>query len=113
MKIGKEMLKGYVDIIILSSLYCEDLYGYELARRVKLRTDGNFELKEGTLYLALKRLEQAGLIEAYWGAENSGGRRKYYRLLPDGWRDLSKRKREWVLLKDIIDLFMSDVETDG
>jgi hypothetical protein len=73
----KELLKGYIDIIILSMLYHEDLYGYDLGKRVKERTQNSFELKEGTLYLAFKRLEQSGLIESYWGEQGVGGRRKY------------------------------------
>lgn len=110
MEIEKEMLKGYIDIIILSMLYRNDLYGYELGKRVKEQTQNNFELKEGTLYLAFKRLEQNGLIESYWGEESVGGRRKYYRLLPEGRRHLAKRKREWEHLKDIVDLFLKGVD---
>ncbi|ATW26548.1 PadR family transcriptional regulator [Candidatus Formimonas warabiya] len=110
MEIEKEMLKGYIDIIILSMLYGDDLYGYELGKRVKEQTQNNFELKEGTLYLAFKRLEQSGLIESYWGEESIGGRRKYYRLLPEGRRHLSQRKREWEHLKRIMDLFLKGVD---
>ena len=110
MEIEKEMLKGYIDIIILSMLTGEDLYGYELGKRVRQMTQNNFELKEGTLYLAFKRLEQSGLIESYWGGESEGGRRKYYRLLPQGRRHLAERKRDWEHLKQIIDLFLKGVD---
>jgi PadR family transcriptional regulator PadR len=110
LEIEKEMLKGYIDIIILSMLSGEDLYGYELGKRVRKRTQNNFELKEGTLYLAFKRLEQSGLIESYWGEESVGGRRKYYRLLPEGRRHLVKRKREWEHLKKIMDIFLKGVD---
>lgn len=110
LEIEKEMLKGYIDIIILSMLYGEDLYGYELAKRVREQTGNRFELKEGTLYLAFKRLEQSGLIESYWGDESAGGRRKYYRLLPDGRAHIAARKKEWEHLKQIIDLFLRRVE---
>jgi len=110
LEIEKEMLKGYIDIIILSMLYDNDLYGYELGKRVKEQTDSSFELKEGTLYLAFKRLEQSGLIESYWGEESVGGRRKYYRLLPEGRGHLAKRKQEWEHLKKIMDLFLKGVD---
>lgn len=110
MEIEKEMLKGYIDIIILSMLYGGDLYGYELGKRVRKQTQNNFELKEGTLYLAFKRLEQSSLIESYWGEEGVGGRRKYYRLLPEGRRYLAKRKQEWEHLKKIVDLFLKGVD---
>lgn len=111
MEIEKEMLKGYIDIIILSLLYDEDLYGYELGKRVKEKTRNSFEMKEGTLYLAFKRLEQSGLVESYWGDESAGGRRKYYHLLPEGRGHLIRRKREWEHLKGMIDLFLREVES--
>ena len=113
MAFEKEMLKGYIDIIILSMLYKEDLYGYELAKRVKEKTDNQFELKEGTLYLAFKRLEKSELIESYWGSESVGGRRKYYRLLPTGRIQINQRKKEWQAIKLMIDMFLEGVVEDG
>ena len=110
MEIEKEMLRGHIDIIILAMLHGEDLYGYELAKRVKEQTEGMFELKEGTLYLAFKRMEQSGLVESYWGGESVGGRRKYYQLCTAGRQVLFRRKQEWELLKNIIDLFLKEVD---
>jgi PadR family transcriptional regulator PadR len=111
--IEKEMLKGYIDIIILSMLFREDLYGYELAKRVKIDTENTFEMKEGTLYLAFKRLEQNGLISSYWGDENTGGRRRYYKLLAAGKKHLRERKKEWEHLKTIVDIFLREVTENG
>lgn len=113
MDIEREMLKGYIDIIILSMLYDRDLYGYELAKRAKEQTQNRFEMKEGTLYLAFKRLEQNGLISSYWGDESVGGRRRYYNILPEGRAYVRARKAEWEQLKDIIDLFLKGVGSDG
>ncbi len=110
MEFAKEMLKGYIDIIILAMLYDEDLYGYELAKRVKEKSESAFELKEGTLYLAFKRLEQNQLIESYWGDEGAGGRRKYYKLLQRGRESIQERKTEWESLKQIIDMFLKEIK---
>lgn len=110
MEIGKELLKGYIDIIILSMLYREDLYGYELGKRVKEQTGNNFELKEGTLYLSFKRMEQSGLISSYWGEEGAGGRRKYYKLQKDGELHIKAMKQEWEHLKQIVDIFLKGVD---
>lgn len=112
MKIEREMLKGYIDIIVLSLLYNEDLYGYELGKRVKTLTQNSFEIKEGTLYLAFKRMEESGLISSYWGDESVGGRRRYYKLLPQGKKHLVNKKQEWELLKEVVDLFVKGVEID-
>ncbi len=110
-RIEKEMLKGFIDLIILALLWKEDLYGYELGKRVKAKTQEGFELKEGTLYLAFKRLEENGLVRSYWGDQTAGGgRRKYYRLLPAGRKHLQARKSDWERLKKIVDQFLKGVE---
>ncbi|WP_096187333.1 PadR family transcriptional regulator [Evansella halocellulosilytica] len=112
MEIDKEMLRGNIDIIILSSLFREELYGYELAKQITEKTEGKFELKEGTLYLAFKRLEKNGLIQSYWGKESVGGRRKYYRLLPEGRAFLKQRKRDFEVLTQVVELFLKGVNLD-
>lgn len=58
MEVNKEVLKGHIDTIILSLLHSRDMYGYELAKLVREKSEEQFELKEGTLYLSLKRLEK-------------------------------------------------------
>jgi len=109
MDIEKEMLKGHIDLIILAMLSRGDLYGYELGKRVKAQSREGFELKEGTLYLALKRLEENGLVQSYWGDESAGGgRRKYYKLLPAGRTHLRGLKTEWEHLKMLVDQFLKE-----
>jgi PadR family transcriptional regulator, regulatory protein PadR len=110
MKIDKEVLKGYVDTIILGLLYRGDMYGYELSKKVKEESNGAFELKEGTLYLAFKRLESNGYVQSYWEDSHGGGRRKYYSISADGIQYLVNKKQEWNFLKEIINHFLDGVE---
>jgi PadR family transcriptional regulator PadR len=110
MKIDKEVLKGYVDTIILSLLYEKDMYGYELSKKVKEESNGAFELKEGTLYLAFKRLENNGYAQSYWDESHGGGRRKYYTISPHGIQYLMEKKQEWNFLKEIMNHFLKGVE---
>jgi PadR family transcriptional regulator, regulatory protein PadR len=112
MKIDKEVLKGYVDTIILSLLYQVDMYGYELSKKVKEESNGLFELKEGTLYLAFKRLETNGYATSYWDDSHGGGRRKYYTISQTGTQYLREKKREWSFLKEIMNHFLEGVEED-
>lgn len=63
------MMKGYIDGIVLSVLSKQDAYGYEISKMVHDETNGQFDLKEGTLYPALKRMEANGYIEGYWGSK--------------------------------------------
>ncbi len=110
MEIDKEMLKGYTECILLSLLRHEDLYGYELAKRIRDVTGDTFEIKEGTMYVVLKRLESGGYVSPYWGeAERGGGRRRYYKITEGGVLYLRGKKREWDFFKSIVDVFFTGV----
>ena len=110
MEIEKEMLKGYIEVIILALLSKRDYYGYELGKTVKEQTGRKFELKEGTLYLAFKRMESNGYISSYWsGEDHAGNKRRYYRITPEGTVRLRLKKAEWDHLREIIDLFLKGV----
>lgn len=107
MQIDKEVLKGHIDTLILSLLHSRDMYGYELAKLVREKSDEQFKLKEGTLYLSLKRLEKNKWVSSYWGDEEGpGGRRKYYKLTELGKEGFEKKRAEWQFVKKIIDLFL-------
>ncbi|MCM3599065.1 PadR family transcriptional regulator [Metabacillus idriensis] len=107
MEVNKEVLKGHIDTLILSLLHSRDLYGYELAKLVREKSKNQFELKEGTLYLSLKRLEKNNWIESYWGDEQGpGGRRKYYKLTEAGKVGYDEKRKEWNFVKNIIDSFL-------
>ncbi|MDA8235742.1 MAG: PadR family transcriptional regulator [Clostridia bacterium] len=111
MEIDKEVLKGYIDTILLSLLYVEPLYGYELAKRAREMSGGSFELKEATLYLSLKRMEKQYLVSSYWDdSESGGGRRKYYRVTESGLQRLQDKKQEWEFLKNTMDRFLGGVK---
>ncbi|MFF2290936.1 PadR family transcriptional regulator [Peribacillus butanolivorans] len=111
MEINKEVLKGHIDTLILSLLLSRDMYGYELAKVVREKSNDQFELKEGTLYLSLKRLEKNKWISSYWGDEQGpGGRRKYYKLTPLGEEGVEEKRQEWVFVKNLIDSFLDGRE---
>lgn len=97
-----ELLKGHLELVLLSCLREGAGHGYLLSKRVKERSDGEFELLEGTLYPALHRLEAAGLVTSSWSTE-SGRRRRVYRLTPKGTRTLGERAAEWRKFSQIVD----------
>ena len=90
----KEMLKGSIDLLILSLLRKKDLYGYEIVQLVHELSDGVYEMSEGTLYAALKRIERKNWVESYW-VEGSGQRRKYYRLTDKGGETAEEKLESW------------------
>ncbi|MEX2141872.1 MAG: PadR family transcriptional regulator [Pirellulales bacterium] len=87
-------LNGTVELMLLAVIDEGPSYGYEITQSVLNRSGGRFEVKEGSLYPALHRLERAKLLESYW-TEHDGRRRKYYRLTPSGRKALAARRTEW------------------
>ncbi|AYD39524.1 PadR family transcriptional regulator [Clostridium fermenticellae] len=112
MEFEKELLKGYIDIIVLSVLKHKDMYGYEIGKEIK-QSSKNFEMKEATLYVSLKRLEKRNYLEGYWNDDENtgGGRRRYYKITQKGLDFFKEKVKEWLALKDLLDYFL-EVNTD-
>jgi transcriptional regulator, PadR family len=110
LEIDKEVLKGCIDTILIALLNDTPMYGYELIKKAREISDQTFEIKEGTLYLSLKRLEKNSYLESYWDDnESGGGRRKYYKITPIGKEYLHKKKDEWSLLNNIMNKFLGGI----
>ncbi|WP_249365427.1 PadR family transcriptional regulator [Cytobacillus citreus] len=106
MILNKEMLKGTIDLLILSILKEKENYGYEISKAIKIRTEGTFEIQEATLYLSLKRLEKQQAISSSWGNESHGGRRKYYTVTEDGLKLLQRSILDWKKTVDMVARFI-------
>ena len=87
-------LWGAVEMLILEVISHGPTYGYEIAQTVTSASAGYFDLKEGSLYPALHRLEQQKLLTAFW-QEVDGRRRKYYKLSAAGHKALAAKKTAW------------------
>lgn len=97
----QEMMKGSIDLILLSLISQRDLYGYEIVKILKELSDDTYEMGEGTLYAALKRLEKKSWVESYW-RETESGRRKYYRLTDEGGRALENKQENWEWMNTLV-----------
>ncbi|MCA8994165.1 MAG: helix-turn-helix transcriptional regulator [Planctomycetaceae bacterium] len=89
-----KLLNGFLEMLILETLSRCASYGYSITQTVRERSRGEFELKEGSLYPALHRLERQKLVESYWETAE-GRRRKYYRITVEGSGVLDARRKEW------------------
>lgn len=98
-----DLVRGSIDTIILSVLLDGDNYGYQIIKEIYLKSDGEFELKEPTLYSSLRRLEGQGALESFWGGESRGGRRKYYRVTGAGRVLFRENYAAWRAARDLID----------
>ncbi len=88
------LLMGMVETLILEIVSHSPSYGYEICQTAEERSRGMFELKEGSLYPALHRLERQKLLTSFW-EEAENRRRKYYKLTAAGQKSLEARRREW------------------
>ncbi|EON71081.1 PadR family transcriptional regulator [Lysinibacillus sphaericus] len=108
--VRSDIIRGHLDSIILRLISEKDRYGYEISQEISLRTNNRFQIKEATLYAIFQRLEKREIIEAYYGDISHGGKRKYYRITPLGKAYLNELVKEWMEVKEIIDLFMEGLE---
>ena len=79
MKINKELLKGSTEMLVLSTIAKEDMYGYKIVKDIEVLSSGAFVLNEGSLYPILHKFENDGLVESYW-EEYENRKRKYYHI---------------------------------
>jgi DNA-binding PadR family transcriptional regulator len=89
-----EKLKGHLDLLLLSVLSRGPGHGYEVITRLKMHSDGAFDLPEGTVYPALHRLEGAGMLASTWDVV-AGRRRRIYRLTLAGEAALADQAAQW------------------
>jgi DNA-binding PadR family transcriptional regulator len=89
-----EALKGHLDLLLLVVLEKGPAHGYAVIESLRERSGGLFDLPEGTIYPALHRLEDQGLLRSRW-QEDSARRKRIYQLTPKGEQALIKRQAEW------------------
>lgn len=89
------LLQGTLDLLILKSLVAGQLHGLGISRRISQITNGTFDVKPGSLFPALHRLEEAGWLQASWGDSETKRRAKFYKLTRAGQRQLQAETDEW------------------
>lgn len=93
--IPKDLVAASATPLILSILSHGDSYGYAIIQRVHELSNGELEWADGMLYPILHRLEKKELITSYWGKSDTGRRRKYYRINPQGLTELNQQRQYW------------------
>ena len=99
--------KGTLPTLILEALAREPNHGYRIAQSIKERSSGVLDFKEGTLYPALHKLENEGLVESFEGIEK-GRPRRYYRITRSGRAVLARDRTEWRQLSQAVTLILGE-----
>ena len=111
--ISSEVIRGYVDLMILCVLREGESYGYEIGKSIREITENEYIIKETTLYSAFTRMERNELIESYPGSVTHGKPRTYYRLTDKGRALLEEKCVEWSFTKKIISRFIEREENNN
>jgi len=90
-----ELLQGTLDLLILKSLALDPMHGMGISRRIAQITNGTFDVKAGSLFPALHRMEQSGWLTSSWGESETNRRAKFYRLTAAGRRHLHTESERW------------------
>jgi PadR family transcriptional regulator, regulatory protein PadR len=107
-----DLPQGTLDMLILQIVALEAIHGYAIARRMQQISRDVVQVQQGSLYPALHRLENRGLLAADWGASETGRDAKFYRLTPKGRAALKSETANWARLSVAIDLIMRSAESE-
>ena len=90
-----DLLQGTLDLLVLKALALGPLHGLGVSHRIEQLTQGTFQVKPGSLFPALHRMEEAGWLESSWGDSENNRRAKFYRLTKAGRRQLETETADW------------------
>lgn len=90
-----DLLQGTLDLLVLKTLHGGALHGWAISKRIRDSSRGVLDVHQGSLYPALYRLRDRGLIEGEWGISPEGRRARFYRLTREGRRALEDERRSW------------------
>ena len=90
-----DLLQGTLDLLVLRSLVLGPAHGHTIAHAIEHGSEHVLQVEHGSLYPALYRLEDRGLIKSFWGTSENNRRAKYYRLTPAGQRQLAAETTRW------------------
>ena len=89
------LLQGTLDVLILKVLALEPMHGLGISRRIAQVTNDTFQVKPGSLFPALHRMEEAGWLTSEWGESENNRRAKFYRITRLGLRELKQETQSW------------------
>ena len=96
------MLAGTLDMLVLKTLLLGPAHGHTIAQIIERSSEDVLEVEHGSLYPALYRLEDQGLIASFWGTSESNRKAKYYRITPAGRSHLTKERSRWETLAQAV-----------
>lgn len=101
-----DLPQGTLDLLILQVVALGPVHGYAIAQRIQQVSKETLQVQQGSLYPALHRLENKKLLIAEWGLTETGREAKFYRLSPQGRRQLKAETESWTRLTEVVGMFL-------
>jgi PadR family transcriptional regulator PadR len=108
-----DLLQGTLDLLILKALVLGPLHGWGISKRLRQLSDDVFDVGQGSLYPALYRLEDKGLISAEWGTSPDGRRAKFYTLTAGGRKQFAAERSQWRLFASAMEQVLNATSLEG
>lgn len=105
-----DLMQGTLDMLVLQTLVFGPAHGYSIAELIQKRSDAVLQVEQGSLYPALHRLEDKGLIESFWGTSDNNRKARFYKLTAAGRRQLHQESSRWHQLVTAIGRVMDPSE---
>ena len=105
-----DMMQGTLDMLVLQTLVLGPAHGYSIAEIIQKRSDAVLQVEQGSLYPALHRLEDQGLIASYWDTTENNRKARYYKLTAAGRRHLHQESSRWRQIVEAIARVMEPLE---
>jgi transcriptional regulator len=101
-----DALRGSLDLLVLKTLSLAPEHGWGIGQRIQQMSEGQLEVNQGSLYPALQRLEQKGLIASDWGTTENNRRARFYEITPAGRRALGAETESWRHFSAAVDIVL-------
>jgi PadR family transcriptional regulator PadR len=108
-----ELLQGTLDMLVLRTLQWGPQHGHGIGQSIRAQSDDLLKVETGSLYPALHRLVKRGWLKAEWGVSQANQRAKFYRLTPEGKKQLLREESRWTQIVNAIGRVMNPAPAPG
>ena len=99
----KDVVQGTLDLLVLRIIAAQSMHGWGVMQRIRHLTDDVFQVTPGSLFPALRRLEENGWASGYWGLSESNRKARYYEITSAGRKQLAREKQNWKSITEAVD----------
>jgi PadR family transcriptional regulator, regulatory protein PadR len=108
---AEDIMQGTLDLLILRTLIGGPAHGYTIAHSIELSSENVLDVEQGSLYPALHRLEDRGLVSSRWGVSENNRKAKFYQLTAKGRKELNSATSRWKRMTRAIGLVLGETSS--